>query len=177
MATELSTAFPFPPTYYENYTDENIEKFNKEKESGNITLNLEPPEPPEGPFIQFGEQDNIKIQLPDVKEIGIQCSDSAGLSRSDHLKMLNKSLLLNFVEMLDLLVTDTANANYKVEHLRSLFVEFHHLLNEYRPHQGRETLMMIMKEQIEHKRTVTKEIRDQILAIKNTIETYKEQCE
>ncbi|KAJ3324894.1 Mediator of RNA polymerase II transcription subunit 7 [Boothiomyces sp. JEL0866] len=109
MSTGLSTAFPFPPKYYENYTDENIERFNREKESGNITLNLDPPEPPVGQFMQFGEQDNIKIQLPDLKEIGIQYSDSTGLSRADHLKMLNKSLLLNFVELLDLLVTDTAN--------------------------------------------------------------------
>ena len=40
----------------------------------------------------------------------------------------------------------------KVDDLRSLFVNAHHLLNLYRPHQARESLILMMEQQLQRSR-------------------------
>lgn len=42
--------------------------------------------------------------------------------------------------------------------LRTLFINFHHLLNEYRPHQARESLILMMQDQLENSRAETEGI-------------------
>lgn len=46
----------------------------------------------------------------------------------------------------------------KIQDLRTLFINFHHLLNEYRPHQARESLILMMEEQLERARSETRGI-------------------
>lgn len=63
------------------------------------------------------------------------------------MKKLNHSLLANFLDLLDLLVhsPDSPKRAEKVEDLSLLFIHIHHLLNEFRPHQARETLRVMME--------------------------------
>lgn len=67
--------------------------------------------------------------------------------RRRELKKLNQSLLANFLDLLDLLVNcpDSPRRAEKVEDLSLLFIHIHHLLNEFRPHQARETLRVMME--------------------------------
>ena len=67
--------------------------------------------------------------------------------RRRELKKLNQSLLVNFLDLLDLLVhcPDSPRRAEKVEDLSLLFIHIHHLLNEFRPHQARETLRVMME--------------------------------
>lgn len=67
--------------------------------------------------------------------------------RRRELKKLNHSLLANFLDLLDLLVhcPDSPKRAEKVEDLSLLFIHIHHLLNEFRPHQARETLRVMME--------------------------------
>lgn len=69
--------------------------------------------------------------------------------RRRELRKLNHSLLVNFLDLLDLLVMcpDSPKRAEKVEDLSLLFIHIHHLLNEFRPHQARETLRVMMEMQ------------------------------
>jgi mediator of RNA polymerase II transcription subunit 7 len=51
------------------------------------------------------------------------------------LRKLNDSLLLNFTELLELLIGKPAEATNKVQELRSILINFHHVLNAYREHE------------------------------------------
>ena len=57
------------------------------------------------------------------------------------LFQLNQSILANFLDLLDILIRapDSPKREEKIEDLNLLFIHMHHLTNEFRPHQARET--------------------------------------
>lgn len=59
----------------------------------------------------------------------------------------------------------------KLEDLRNLFINAHHLLNLYRPHQARESLTLMMEEQLENTRNQIQEMDD----VQNRVERLLEQ--
>lgn len=67
--------------------------------------------------------------------------------RKKELKKLNHSLLVNFLDLIDVLINapESPRRTEKIDDLTLLFVHIHHLLNEYRPHQARETLRVILE--------------------------------
>lgn len=85
------------------------------------------------------------------------------LDRSRELTRLVYSLLLNFLELADILAQDPRDAPQKLEDLRTLFLNAHHLVNEYRPHQGLEALITLMEERV-------KMGREQIEVCKEVVE-------
>lgn len=93
---------------------------------------------------QFSNDDNIirPLEAQGFKRLYPQHFD-----RRKELKKLNHSLLVNFLDLIDLLVhyPDSPRRAEKIEDLSLLFVHIHHLLNEFRPHQARETLRVMME--------------------------------
>ena len=80
---------------------------------------------------------------------------SEPLSTTDHptqLISVTRSILLNFLEFTDILSKNPSLFEPKLEDIRTLFLNAHHLVNEYRPHQARETLIEMMQDQIDRKR-------------------------
>lgn len=67
--------------------------------------------------------------------------------RKRELKKLNHSVLVNFLDLIDILVMspESPRRTEKIDDLTLLFVHIHHLLNEYRPHQARETLRVMLE--------------------------------
>ena len=65
------------------------------------------------------------------------------------LKKLNQSILANFLDLLDILIKspDSPKRAEKIDDLTVLFIHMHHLINEFRPHQARETLRVMMEVQ------------------------------
>lgn len=131
---------------------------------------LVPPEPPSGAYRSFGGVYDINAPLPNLREMGIeqlyvtppsspptQSQESASgsieearppLDRSRELTILARSLLLNFLELASLLANDPGSAAAKLDDLRTLFLNAHHLVNEYRPYQAREALIALLEERV-----------------------------
>lgn len=65
------------------------------------------------------------------------------------LKKLNFSILVNFLDLLDILIKapDSQRRVEKIDDLTLLFIHMHHLINEFRPHQARETLRVMLEVQ------------------------------
>lgn len=109
----------------------------------------------------------LNEELPSLSEQGIQQlytppatpATSPGADKhSGHaliLKRLAKSLLLNFLELVGMMSVNPEQYEEKIQDLRTLFINFHHLLNEYRPHQARESLIMMMQDQLDRSRAET----------------------
>lgn len=76
------------------------------------------------------------------------------------LKRLAKSLLLNFLELVGIMAANSSQWHEKVQDIRTLSINFHHLLNEYRPHQARESLILMMREQLDNRRAEIRAVRE-----------------
>lgn len=76
------------------------------------------------------------------------------------LKKLNSSLVVNFLDLLDILIKCPASPlrAKKLEDIELLFCNFHHLVNKFRPHQALETLIQMVKIQKDQKLQLVEEI-------------------
>ncbi|EPS41498.1 hypothetical protein H072_4625 [Dactylellina haptotyla CBS 200.50] len=139
---------------------------------------LIPPKPPtQGQYRSFGDTWNIPDRLPTLKELNIPqlfpepSGESYNVDRAQELRRLSKSLLLNYLELVGIMGVspEEAAANLtigggmqfeeKVYHMRIHLINIHQLINEYRPHQARETLISMMEEQLERSKQETEENR------------------
>lgn len=133
-------SLPLPPAQYFNlYTDENIRK------------NRAPRHPPPilDTYQMFGSTFNNEEMIRSLESQGIRRLIPQHFDRRKELKKLNHSLFANFLDLIDLLIhyPDSPKRTEKIEDLSLLFVHIHHLLNEFRPHQARETLRVLMEVQ------------------------------
>ncbi|KAH6880497.1 MED7 protein-domain-containing protein [Thelonectria olida] len=185
----LSSTFPNPPPFWKDFTPDRITRIDElrtahiQQHGGDpLTtripgvpeelVNLQPPaEPVDGRWRVFGDQYMLDDKLPTLEEQGITNLPSASQSgdkdakhfdRALELKRLAKSLLLNFLELNGTLSRNPSDAEAKVQDLRTLFINFHHILNEYRPHQARESAIALMQEHLDRTRTETMAIRAQV---------------
>ncbi|KAF3917871.1 hypothetical protein ABW20_dc0107188 [Dactylellina cionopaga] len=191
-----ASAFPAPPTFYEHFTEENQAKLKEIQASLlSSTSNpsegddaakhasqslppelvcLIPPKPPtEGQYRSFGDTWNIPDRLPTLKELNIPqlfgepSDESYNVDRAQELRRLCKSLLLNYLELVGVMGMSPEDFEEKVYHMRIHLINIHQLINEYRPHQARETLIAMMEEQLEKSKQETEENRKACRKIKD----------
>ncbi|ESO93992.1 hypothetical protein LOTGIDRAFT_182398 [Lottia gigantea] len=133
------SAFPSPPMQYINvYTDENIKR-------GRAPL---PPPPISDNYMMFGAQ----FTADDAIIRPLEASNCRRLypnnyDRKRELKKINHSILINFLDLLEVLIQspESSKRQEKIEDMQILFINMHHLINEFRPHQARETLRVMME--------------------------------
>jgi len=87
-------------------------------------------------------------------------TDGKRLDTAFELKKLAKSLLLNFLELTGILYHSPDDAAEKLEDIRTLFINMHHNINAWRPHQTREALITLLQTQLEKTQNETKALRD-----------------
>ncbi|KAF2998491.1 Mediator of RNA polymerase II transcription subunit 7 [Curvularia kusanoi] len=81
-------------------------------------------------------------------------STDANIDRQQYLNRFNRSILLEYISLLGVLTLDpkSDHKDRKLKHILTLVCNMHALINEYRPHQARETLIGIMEEQVRRKK-------------------------
>eukprot|EP00116_Pleurobrachia_bachei_P012386 sb/3472648/ len=142
----LSVMAPPPEIYFKKYTNEAVL-------AGTAPP---PPPPPIADFTAFGinhNPDDPKSILAPLREFGVTQLYTDAADSIKELKKINASLLVNFLDLLDILIKCRASPIRikKLEDIELLFCNFHHLINKFRPHQALETLIQMIKIQKDQK--------------------------
>ena len=101
----------------------------------------------------FYQPDDPKSILAPLREFGVTQLYTDAADSIKELKKINASLLVNFLDLLDILIKCRASPIRikKLEDIELLFCNFHHLINKFRPHQALETLIQMIKIQKDQK--------------------------
>ncbi|CAB4068648.1 MED7 [Lepeophtheirus salmonis] len=185
-STQVSS-LPLPPLQYvKSYTDENVMR------------GLAPQPPP--PILHEGYQMfgapfpsiSSPAGAPGTENDIVQSLESQGfrrlysakdVDRKKELKKLNHSLLVNFLDLLDILIRcpDTPRRDEKIEDINVLFINMHHLINEFRPHQARETLRVMLHVQKRKRLQVAEKFQGHLdkiqTSIREALEALPDLCE
>ncbi|KAK6455708.1 mediator of RNA polymerase II transcription subunit 7 [Scheffersomyces xylosifermentans] len=142
---------------------------------------LVPPKPPAGTHYRgYGNLWSFEDKLPSLKSANweqLYQDDDESITSETKIKELHKlmdSLLLNFLELIGLASIDPSQYESKIKDISLILININHLLNTYRPHQSRESLIMLLKKQIDAKRAsinqidkVSQEVRAKLLKLTN----------
>lgn len=112
-----------------------------------------PPPPADGKWRTFGAQHDLHAPDPSLEDAGIDVlypSDpSVKLNPQPYLLTLARSLLTTFLALTGALSEDPTEYSDRVADLKTIVTNMHDLINQYRPHQARETLILMLEERIE----------------------------
>jgi mediator of RNA polymerase II transcription subunit 7 len=126
--------------------------------------------------------EQISMTLPSLPSKGVpQLYDTASNTSTtprNHafaLHKLAKSILLNFLEYVGILSNSPAHHEQKLLDIQNLFINAHHLINMYRPHQARETLILRMEREIEEARKEIREVRAVMGKVEGVLKELEEE--
>lgn len=161
---KLSSTYPLAPMIYiNNFTNENVR-------TGQIPP---PPSLVKDTYSNFGK-------LIDPNDVLIRSLESQGIQQlytnNDYkreLKKLNHSILMNYLDLLDILaksptalgVTGRTLREEKLEDIQLLFINMHHLINELRPHQARDNIKAILEKQKEQRLEISLKFQQHLTKI------------
>ncbi len=156
---------PLPPLQYiKLYTDENVRRGTAPS----------PPQPLTDSYSMFGNvftaEDCIVASL---ESQGIKRLYSAkDVDRKRELKKLNHSVLMNFLDLLDYLIKspESDKRAEKIADINLLFIHMHHLINEFRPHQARETLRVMLHVQKRKRLQLAEKFQGHLEKVQETIQ-------
>jgi len=180
--TAISAAFPAPPPFYKSFTAQNLERRKDYLETSaplssdglstsgafpdllslppELRNLIPPPPPPNCQYRSFGTFHDI-TPTPESQNI---------TPTPSRLKELTQNLLLTFLSLTNVLATNPGAYGPLWDQLHEGFQEVHKVINGYRPHQARETLILMMEEQIEKVRGETKAVRESVGRAREVVE-------
>lgn len=180
----ISSLYPLPPPYYKYFSEESVRKYQEWQTShddsddtppGELRLHRPPPIPTGEQYRGYGSIWALVNKLPSLKDLGwrqlYNDEDEKITSKAkiDELHKLLDSLLLNFLELVGSVSREPTKFHIKIEDLKLVLININHLLNTYRPHQTRESLIMLLKRQIEEKRKDIEQIESVSSEVRNRI--------
>lgn len=170
--------FPAPPPFWKHFSSTNFERLETlktEAASNDTSLDskalplelcylLPPPLPAHGAetYTTFHQTHIVNPTSSLSATTNIPAEDLANLLITPKpttnipaaLKSLTNSLLLTFLQLTQLLSLDpTHESRYELlEHIKTVLVNIHVLINSYRPHQAREGVVNMLKDRIDDAR-------------------------
>jgi len=130
---------PLPMQYARLYTDENVAARSDQ---------LAPPPTLDGHYTMFGEPcSTTEPILQSLESLGITQLYRPGGDRRVELKRLLYSAIAAYLDLIEILVRcpEAQERQRKLEDIRLFFINMHHLINEYRPIQARETVELMLE--------------------------------
>lgn len=189
----ISSLYPPPPPYFKFFTEENrakLEAWQKDHDGkeqlvpeppGELKF-LVPPKQPEGTHYRgYGSLWSFEDKLPSLEDLGwkklYESVDDQDTSRAKihELHKLTDSLLLCFLELIGIMSIEPQQFHVKIEDLKLILININHILNTYRPHQSRESLIMLLRQNIEQKRSEITEIDKTCDSIRQRIKAIMDQ--
>eukprot|EP00903_Cladosiphon_okamuranus_P007276 g7052.t1 len=155
MATEeakVVDAVPPPPAYYKLFSP------GAPADGEANGFPLEPPRPP-GPgetYKMFGmpySSEPVAEELLPPEKMLVPSSGQPIDFRVE-LKRLLDSIMANYGQFMEMLVSSPSHAHKKLSDVETLFVNFHSLLNRYRAHQARHIVLSRLRGQAEENAAV-----------------------
>lgn len=123
---------------------------------------IPPPPPTDDKYRSFGQDVNIHAQPPSLKDLDIEQlypdDPRIRLNPQPQLIALARSLLTTFLSLVGVLSENPELYESRVNDLKKLVANMHDLINGYRPHQARETVILMMEEKVEKMRAEIKAI-------------------
>merc|ERR1719445_525252 len=94
------------------------------------------------------------------------------IDRKKELRKLNHSILVNFLDLIDILIKcpESPKRDEKIEDTNLLFIHMHHLINEFRPHQARETLRVMLMVQRRKRTQFTGKFKEHLEKVEGIIQ-------
>ncbi|KAI5778417.1 MED7 protein-domain-containing protein [Geopyxis carbonaria] len=179
---EPTSAFPDPPPFYKHFTPENLTAHKSRTATSTplppdspLSYLTPPPLPPSGSYRTFGEHWTFPARHPTLEENGIpRLYDASAASPSSptrmiELRRLTKSMLLSYLELVGVLGFAPGEFGAKTKDIQDILYNIHHLINQYRPHQARETLCLLMEAQLERTRRQTERDRAAVRAVEEAL--------
>ncbi|KAI9017375.1 MED7 protein-domain-containing protein [Gaertneriomyces semiglobifer] len=198
----ITAAYPLPPAYYKLYTDAAVAAFppyqrnksesdsaqdvfsralrkyqrvHREEHYPESGIYLHPPRPIEGHYEIFGAAHTTDQLVKSLRESGeTQLYSDKPLHFGDVLGNLVKALLANLVQLVDVLATRPEQHAFKIQQVRQLLVNIHHVINLYRQHQARDTVRLILEQQIARRRSMTARLRSHCADLRNQLQASRE---
>ncbi|KAK3673884.1 Mediator of RNA polymerase II transcription subunit 7 [Recurvomyces mirabilis] len=126
---------------------------------------LPPPPPVDGKYSAFGFDRSLHAPPPSLQDVSIEQlypdHPAVRLNPQAHLISLARSQLTTFLNLIGNLSQDaTAGWESPTKDLEILTFNMLDLINQYRPHQARETLIMMMEERLDRMKSETKAISE-----------------
>lgn len=119
---------------------------------------LVPPEPPreDAKYTTFGNEMTLNAPDPTLADSGIEqlypSDPSVRQNPQPHLLALARSMLTTFLSLTGILSQNPELQEKSSQDLQAIVFNMHDLINQYRPHQARETLILMMEERVEQMR-------------------------
>ncbi|KAF4550059.1 Mediator of RNA polymerase II transcription subunit 7-like protein [Elsinoe fawcettii] len=191
QAAAMKAPFPDPPPYFKHFTKENLSRLRDMNKSQSMVNGdgtaidnaalpddlryLVPPEPPaDGKYKSFGlNQPDISLESAGITQI--YPNSPASTDPTPKLIALSRAILLNFLELVGIISNNPEESAEKIEDLQTLFYNAHDLINQYRPHQARESLILMMEEQLARAKTEIKAVQESKEKLGETLKAIKDE--
>merc|ERR1719342_876850 len=133
-----------------------------------------PPVPLQDTYNMFGiTVNNDDAIIQSLESQGIKrLYSTKDIDRKKELRKLNHSILVNFLDLIDILIKcpESPKREEKIEDINLIFIHMHHLVNEFRPHQARETLRVMLMVQRRKRTQFTAKFKEQLEKVESIIQ-------